>query len=185
MADDKAAASEKEAEEVLALIRVQCKLNVHNIAPTNRWPCQILDWLILGGQDDALDVPALKKEGITHVLNTAADMVKSGPRWYGNVVEYKEFASQDTQDYDIFQHYEETAAFIDEAKKANGKCLIHCFAGVNRSAALCVAYYMLSTGEPLYPAILKCQEIRGRLLTNEGFQTQILQFAQRMNHPLR
>ena len=35
-------------------------------------------------------------------------------------------------------------AFVDNARHGGGRVLIHCASGVNRSAALCVAYLMMS-----------------------------------------
>ena len=56
---------------------------------------------------------------------------------------YIEFEAEDEDDYDIFQHFDEAKEMIEDARQTNGKALVHCVMGINRSASLVTAYVML------------------------------------------
>ena len=48
----------------------------------------------------------------------------------------------DSSSADIEQYFEPTYEIVEKAKKDKGRVLIHCGAGVSRSATLCAAYLM-------------------------------------------
>ncbi|CAH1784609.1 unnamed protein product [Owenia fusiformis] len=150
---------------------------------SRKGPAKILPHLYLGNYDNALDVDNLHKLGITHVLNTAEGYTSTGPAFYAPKIEYKGFAGEDDHQYDIFQHFDMTRKFIDEAKASGGICLIHCLMGINRSGALAVGYYMLETKTPLIEAVRSVKSHRAILLVNQGFQEQLIKFA-RKHHML-
>ena len=49
--------------------------------------------------------------------------------------------------------------------------------GVNRSGALCIAYMMLDEGITLLQALRQAKYQRPVILCNEGFQKQLIDFA--------
>ena len=55
----------------------------------------------------------------------------------------------------------------------DGGILIHCWAGVNRSAAILICYLCLESGMPLLDAFSSVQEKRGMILTNWEFRKQL------------
>lgn len=150
------------------------------VLPTRPGPAAIMPQLLLGGISDAHKVEELKSLGVTHVLNLAGGEVMTGPEVYEDLgIAYSEIVCKDTQDYDIMQHFEEVAELADAAAVATppGRLFVHCYAGVNRSGTLCIAYHAVRTGTPLLQSARYCKERRGRICTNAGFQLQLFDFA--------
>jgi protein-tyrosine phosphatase len=56
----------------------------------------------------------------------------------------KVILAQDLYTYDISKHFEEAYQFIDEQVQLGKNVLVHCHAGVSRSAALLAAYLIKS-----------------------------------------
>lgn len=98
-------------------------------------------------------------------------------------IEYDGVCALDDDGYDILgRDYERFKRFADTALScgadtSGGSCLLHCAAGMNRSGCLAVAYLMERQGWSLERAFRHCAERRGMLLQNEGFQTQLVEFA--------
>ena len=60
--------------------------------------------------------------------------------------------------------------FIDYAlRKANSKILVHCHAGVSRSATFAIAYMIKYKGFKLQEALKQVQTYRPQCLPNRGF----------------
>mmetsp|Transcript_146204 Transcript_146204/g.379899 ORF Transcript_146204/g.379899 Transcript_146204/m.379899 type:complete len:207 (+) Transcript_146204:177-797(+) len=176
---------EQFAKEVLAELQEMLR-NKAVIEPTLPGPAQILPHLLLGGGNDARNIDELARLGVTHVLNVAGGEVITGPEAYEKRgIRYSQIKSEDTQEYDIMQHFAEFAELADEAAAAGGRVFVHCFAGVNRSGTLCVAYHAVHTGMPLLDSARYCKQRRGRICTNSGFQVQLFNFARKRSLPLR
>merc|ERR1711998_225530 len=77
----------------------------------------------------------------------------------------------------VSQHLARASAFIRKARDEGGRCLIHCQAGVNRSACLAVAELMLSERLPVVQAVARSKKARGVLLSNHSFQAQLVALA--------
>lgn len=61
-------------------------------------------------------------------------------------------------------HLEEFVEFIEEQRAAGGRVLVHCIAGVNRSAALCVGYMIKHLRWPLSVAMQHALTARPMIL---------------------
>jgi protein-tyrosine phosphatase len=68
----------------------------------------------------------------------------------------------DMPETNILQHLEKTNAFITTALASGGKVLVHCHAGVSRSASIAIAYIMKTQSLPYDAAFAECG--RGRPL---------------------
>ena len=75
------------------------------------------------------------------------------------------------------QHFDPVRNFLDEAYESGGRALVHCKAGVNRSATLCVAYMMLKKNMTLLKAAAVAKRKRVYVLSNRGFRQQLIDFA--------
>ena len=78
----------------------------------------------------------------------------------------------------IKDKFVETNAFISSAiHERNENVLLHCSAGVSRSAAICTAY-LIHSGYTFEDAVKRMEEKRSSYDPNTGFRKQLKQFAQ-------
>lgn len=98
--------------------------------------------VFIGGAEDVEDPGRLKDAGITHVLTVDKEAPATLPFFYTKFV----FALDDPST-DLLSCLDECISFIKEA--ISGSCckvLVHCHAGVSRSAAIVTAYMMKAGG---------------------------------------
>ncbi|ESO02621.1 hypothetical protein HELRODRAFT_161909 [Helobdella robusta] len=132
---------------------------------------KVFDFLYLGGEDEAKDKNLIKKLGITHVINCASTYVCTGSKYYGNTLQkYVEFEAEDEEDYNMLQHFNEAYEAIESAKDSQGKALIHCVMGINRSGVLAVAYTMVYKRWGPITAARFVKDARKRVLSNDAFR---------------
>ena len=67
--------------------------------------------------------------------------------------------------------------FLEQQREHLRPCLLHCFAGMNRSVALAVAYLLLKERMTLRSAVRLLAERRGWVLSNDGFMHQLVRLA--------
>ena len=146
-----------------------------------RHPSELfVDFLFLASQADARDPATLKRYGITHVVNCVGNSTSRRNPYKAStgVIKYYQFSSDDCPSYPmIAQHFDPVRNFLDEAYESGGRALVHCKAGVNRSATLCVAYMMLKKKMTLLKAVAVAKRKRIYVLTNTGFRQQLIDFA--------
>eukprot|EP00957_Ditylum_brightwellii_P156965 11946025-Ditylum_brightwellii.AAC.1 len=132
-------------------------------------PAEILPQLLLGSRLVAQDRGALDQHKITHVLNTAHEI----PNYYegmdGNTPVYKHLELKDDAEDNIQAEFEPCACFIDDAVEAGGRCLVHCQAGISRSATIVIAYLMCRRNMSLRDAFLHVKSLRENIGPNEHF----------------
>jgi len=143
-------------------------------------PVEILPHLFLGDAKCARNMDRMRALGITHILN-AAGISARGP-----VEEYKaegiatlEFDAEDEEAYPMLdRHLSAARAFIASARDSDGKCLVHCVAGMNRSGVLVAAEAMLSERMSVLESVAHCRSCRGNaFLWNHSFQEQLVALA--------
>lgn len=100
---------------------------------------EILPSLYLSGAGVAIPL-YLKKLKINCVINAAPELPDT-PLPDTNPI-YLQIPIFDKCDANLEQHFNETADLIEQINLVNGRCLVHCVAGVSRSASLCIAYLM-------------------------------------------
>lgn len=92
---------------------------------------------------------------------------------YKDIDEYKVIMAKDMYDYDISQHFDESYQFIDKHLKAQRNTLVHCHAGVSRSAAIVTAYLMRKNGWGVDQALAFLRARRPRAKPNSSFMNQL------------
>ena len=151
-------------------------------------PVCILPHLLLGGKESAHDLVALQQNAVTHVLCSAMvsshgiEHVVSSPfkeQLEAAGIVYHHIAALDPTGEDLLLHVESASEFVNGARDAGGRCLIHCHDGIDRSGLLAAAMLMLHERLPIVEAVRRCKLARGVVLENESFRTQLCCFAQR------
>lgn len=136
---------------------------------------EILPYLYLGNECDAADAELLQRLQITHVLNVTSN-IPFRCEHLGLVT--KRLAATDSAIQDIKQFFSEALAFIDEAQRAGGRVLVHCQAGVSRSATITIAYLMHQRGMTMMDAFHYVRTLRSIVAPNLSFMGQLLTFEQ-------
>lgn len=118
---------------------------------------QISQNLFLGDRDDARDLQRLRSRGITHIVNCAEEI----PCHYPGDFEYLylRLADPDARFGGLIPSF---CDFIDRAVGGGGRVLVHCSAGVSRSAAVVLAF-LCHEGAPIDDA---ARRLRRAVLTN-------------------
>jgi protein-tyrosine phosphatase len=78
----------------------------------------------------------------------------------------KTILAKDLNTYDMSQHFDETYAFISEQVDSNRNVLVHCHAGVSRSATILIAYLMKRNAWTLEKALSVVKSKRARAKPN-------------------
>uniref|UniRef100_A0AC35FKD6 Tyrosine specific protein phosphatases domain-containing protein n=1 Tax=Panagrolaimus sp. PS1159 TaxID=55785 RepID=A0AC35FKD6_9BILA len=77
---------------------------------------------------------------------------------------------------DIKKYFIETSEFIHAAKKAGGKIVVYCAAGISRSATLCIMYLVIHENLSLRDAFFEVKNARAGINPNFGFWKQMIEF---------
>ena len=135
--------------------------------------------LYLGDASHAMDTEMLEKFGITAVLNCASGACITNEEYYGKDFTYHEFGAEDSGDYQMAPHTVEAHEFFTRCMEEGRSVLVHCAAGINRSAFIAIYLYMVATGTPLVNAVRHCFALRPIILSNDGFIDQLVELAER------
>ncbi|KAG7283592.1 hypothetical protein CRUP_026519, partial [Coryphaenoides rupestris] len=84
----------------------------------------------------------LQRHQVSHVLNVAYGVANLFP----DELTYKTVNILDVPDTSITSYLAECSSFIDLAQAERGVALVHCNAGVSRSASIVIGYLMLREG---------------------------------------
>lgn len=134
---------------------------------------KLVPGLYLGSIRDSSDKKQLEDNSITHIVT-----IHEHPSKDAGIknIKYLRFKAMDNSQQDIKQFFVEAIDFIHEARLNDGVVLVHCLAGVSRSASLCIAYLMTITGLPWYDTLNSVRAAREQANPNFGFQRQLQNF---------
>nr|XP_020645485.1 dual specificity protein phosphatase 22 isoform X1 [Pogona vitticeps] len=135
---------------------------------------KILPGLFLGNFKDARDVEQLKRNNITHILS-----IHDSARPMLEGFKYLCIPAADSPSQNLTGHFKESIAFIHECRLRGEGCLVHCLAGVSRSATLVVAYIMTVTDLGWEDALSVVRASRSCANPNTGFQRQLEEFEKK------
>ncbi|CAJ1337060.1 unnamed protein product, partial [Effrenium voratum] len=105
-----------------------------------------LDWLFIGGAEDAKDREALEKHSIRYILNCTpvrsnggvANVYEKDPKF-----EYCRVSMGDNATETLQSRMEASWVFLEKARiREDGSVLIHCQQGVSRSVSMAMSYMM-------------------------------------------
>jgi hypothetical protein len=157
------------AEQKLALLR--------KMAGKDKSPCQVLPGLFIGPIGAARNLKALRKRGITHILNVSPVV----PCYFRDNPEgaftYHVVAIYDDSSVDLLPHLEKAVEYIATGRKAGG-VLVHCYAGQSRSASFVIAYLLAKGNMSLSEAWATVRKARPCVHPNQGFLHQLAEYEQ-------
>ena len=141
--------------------------------------------VLLGDARHAQDEALLRRLKVTHVLNCAPGTCPVPVDLYAGLdIEYLCLdRAEDTPGYPLLDtHLAAARAFLDDAvyeTRGAGCALVHCFAGINRSACIAVAYVLLTQTprKGLVETVRGAFKERPFILSNHTFQHQLVELA--------
>jgi protein-tyrosine phosphatase len=140
-------------------------------------PVQILPWLYLGSVAHASQRSRLKALGITALLNVSPQQ----PNHISEDFLYKTIPVVDNQTSEISEWFPEAIEFIESIRNGDGKVLVHCQAGVSRSATICIAYLMNHLRISMEQAFDYLKSRRSVISPNINFMCQLLDYEAQLN----
>lgn len=136
---------------------------------------KVNSWLFVSSQDVPCDQTILSEFKISHILSLLPGFVlppEIAPLISHHLVLDIYDEECFTLDSDIVN---QAFTFINEGKKANGKILVHCNAGISRAPTLVIAYLMKEENLSLEQAWEKVKSGRPLIRPNAGFVKQLQQ----------
>ncbi|XP_060092925.1 dual specificity protein phosphatase 4 [Heteronotia binoei] len=135
-------------------------------------PVEILPFLYLGSAHHAARRDMLDALRITALLNVSSDC----PNHFEGHFQYKCIPVEDNHKTDISSWFMEAIEYIDSVKACHGRVLVHCHAGISRSATICLAYLIMKKRVKLEEAFEFVKQRRSIISPNFSFMGQLLQF---------
>ncbi len=138
-------------------------------------------FLYLGSMQDANDVAALTSSGISHILCMAEEApltVRSDS--LGPTLQFLHLPVGDNLSSNLEVHFPAAFTFLDGAKLAGGRVLVHCQMGISRSATVVIAYVMRSLRLSYEEALNYVRHRRRVIDPNLTFLNQLMAFGQRL-----
>ena len=90
----------------------------------------------------------------------------------------------DSSNQSLLRHFPAAIAFIKDGMSRGGAVLVHCYAGVSRSATCVIAYLMQERDMSFEDAFSYASKQRPVIFPNMGFQRQLTEF-ERLLHVKR
>lgn len=88
---------------------------------------------------------------------------------------YQHIYLEDAESENISRYFDQTFHFIEKARQ-NGNILVHCMAGISRSATILAAYLMKKNNLTAREAIQALERKRWQVYPNDGFIRQLQQY---------
>lgn len=138
------------------------------------YPSEILPgFMFLGTWEHAEDKELLKElkvKSVVTIHNTPENLeVAKG-------VKQLPITLADVESENILPHFSASFAWMEAAREAKHRVLVHCGAGVSRSATLVIAYLLRRHGLSLPAALAFCQRQRAVVQPNDGFMRALADF---------
>ncbi|XP_077571415.1 dual specificity protein phosphatase 18-like [Stigmatopora nigra] len=135
--------------------------------------CRVTEYLFVSNSRAAKCASLVSANNITCIIN-ATQSKKNIPDLCG--VEYIQIPLSDSPSSPIGDHFDDVADKILQEAQKGGRTLVHCHAGVSRSAALCMAFLIKHHGASLVEAHAKVKICRPMARPNNGFWKQLIQY---------
>ncbi|CAM4802361.1 unnamed protein product [Rotaria magnacalcarata] len=143
-------------------------------------PSLICDRIFLGSAPDARNLEKLQRHHIKYVLNMTGSTSYPVDFFTASGHSHIILLTLDTHDednYDISSHFPVALDFIRKSLNTDDEAvLVHCAAGVSRSATIVAAYLIATYHIGATEAVLRVNQARPCACPNIGFLQQLLRF---------
>ncbi|XP_007907829.1 dual specificity protein phosphatase 14-like [Callorhinchus milii] len=138
---------------------------------------QITPCLYLSNGSAAANRPLLASRGITCVVNVTVEL--PSPHWPD--VEHVTVPLPDLPHAPLSLYFDTIADKVRSVSARQGRTLIHCVAGISRSASLCLAYLIKYHQHSLLQAYQWVKARRPIIRPNVGFWRQLVEYERRVS----
>ncbi|XP_038639764.1 LOW QUALITY PROTEIN: dual specificity protein phosphatase 8-like [Scyliorhinus canicula] len=149
-------------------------LSVCDVGPT-----QILPYFYLGSQNDVLNKELMVQNGITHILNVSSNCPK--PAFIADS-HFLRIPVNDSYCESLLPWLNKSVEFIDTVRSMKSRVLVHCLAGISRSAAIAIAYVMRTMDFSLDDAYRFVKDRRPSISPNFNFLGQLVEYEKSIQH---
>lgn len=132
-----------------------------------------MDHLYLGSVGAAYNSQVLKNLQISHILTICECL----PPKFPSEFDYKVVPVTDEPSTRLNKYFEEATDFIKKVIEEGKNVLVHCFAGVSRSASIVIAYLMRFHSMDYNAAHKYVKARRPWINPNYGFQGQLRRYG--------
>jgi predicted protein tyrosine phosphatase len=126
--------------------------------------------VLIGGYLAAADPQQIETHRITHIVKLFPDSAEyPGGEHHHKKVDYHVVDANDVPDFRLDKHFLGCLQFMQKAIKNGGTILVHCHAGVSRSATIVLLHRMINHGQRLKDAMDHLRRSRSFVNPNAGF----------------
>ncbi|KAH9508993.1 Dual specificity protein phosphatase 14 [Bulinus truncatus] len=118
----------------------------------------------------------IRSLGITHIINVTLEI----PNLQLPNLECIQIRIDDAPTASLGLYFDRCADKINQVDRKGGKTLVHCVAGVSRSASICIAYLMKYHRLSLEQAYRHVKRRRSVIHPNVGFWKQLIDYERRL-----
>ncbi|XP_038171562.1 dual specificity protein phosphatase 21 [Arvicola amphibius] len=133
---------------------------------------QITNSLFISNAMAANDKLTVSNNRITTIINTSAEVVNT----FFEDIQYVQVPVSDVPNSYLYDFLDPVADRIHGVEIRNGRTLLHCSAGVSRSAAFCLAYLMKYHTMTLLDAHTWTKTCRPSIRPNNSFWEQLIHY---------
>eukprot|EP00741_Cyanophora_paradoxa_P007223 tig00001094_g6988.t1 len=141
---------------------------------TPRFANTVAPGLHIGSFYAAQDRESLRRAGVTHVLSVCTE---GRALSYGKGMHHKVIPILDLPSEELYSKFPDMCHFIEGGRAAGG-VLVHCQAGISRSATAVLAYLMRHFDEGFDAALSRLRRARPIVNPNFGFVRQLRRWEQ-------
>ena len=136
---------------------------------------KILDGLYLSDYVQANNYEKLKELGIKQILSIGCELTPHETDDFNKL----HISLDDHKNENISQYFSIATDFINK-----GPTLVHCYAGISRSASLVIAYLIKMKKWSIEKALSHCRKVRPVVNPNAGFMHQLREYYLNIRYPI-
>ncbi|KAK9473740.1 protein-tyrosine phosphatase-like protein [Dipodascopsis tothii] len=138
---------------------------------------KIVDHVYLGSMFALKGKLSIEQAGITHILSVLRGPIEANDVLGQAGMTHKQISLDDDEDENIIEHFGEALEFMDAAVSKGESVLVHCMAGVSRSATVVAAYLIWKERVSAETALARIRAQRAVANPNESFLEQLEIYA--------